>query len=237
MADLKYNGEWLIPLQDGYRVEYPAGGTIRPPAVSVSASYRLTDQAMIDWWWSLYEANRGTRWTAMLDTAGYQATHRCIMLSAPQFQEFKGHTAVVTIRWQCFASAPVTVGYITSWPYPISISDDMTGSALSLGGKEWPSVFEASAGGAMIISGVISEPIKYATMETDYCVGGASIISGFIRGTLVPYDLRTFDTERVTGGASITAGAIDTVVVPYDLRTFDREATQGGAAIIGGTIS
>ena len=114
-AELKYNDEWLIPLQQGYRVSsghsaalsggYPTSA-LRRQAVTVAASYRLKDAAMIAWWWALYEANRGGWWLAYLDTVGMIEQHSCIMTAPPQFQEFQGRTAVVTITW----STQVSVG-------------------------------------------------------------------------------------------------------------------------------
>ena len=97
-AELKYNGEWLIPLQGGYRVEYPQGGAVRPAAVTVSAAFRLRDVAMIGWWQSLYSANVGGQWKVAVDTTGWLAVHDCVMVEAPQFSEYTGHSAVVTMR-------------------------------------------------------------------------------------------------------------------------------------------
>lgn len=113
-AELKYNDVWLIPLQS-YKLNYSRAAEVGPtgfptsalaPAVEIVASYRLTDPAMIAWWWSLYEANRGGWWLAYLDTVGLIEQHSCVMVTPPQFQEFQGHTAVVTITW----STQVSVG-------------------------------------------------------------------------------------------------------------------------------
>lgn len=97
-TELKYNGEWLTPLQGGYRVEYPQGGAVRPAAVVVSASFRLRDVAMIGWWQSLYAAGVGGRWSVALDTTGWLSVHDCAMIEPPQFSEYTGHSAVVTLR-------------------------------------------------------------------------------------------------------------------------------------------
>lgn len=114
-AELRYNGEWLIPLQQGYRVSsgysaqlsggYPASG-LRRQAVTVSASYRLKDAAMIAWWWALYETNRGQPLIAILDTAGYPAEHTIRITDPPQFSEYAGHTAVVSVVMACSHSVP-----------------------------------------------------------------------------------------------------------------------------------
>lgn len=118
MADLKYNDEWLIPLQQGYRTSsgysaqlsggYPASG-LRRQAVTVSASYRLKDAAMIAWWHSIYATGVGGRWAAALDTTGWLSVHDCIMLEPPQFQEYSGHTAVVTVTWSCRQAGPTSL--------------------------------------------------------------------------------------------------------------------------------
>lgn len=115
MADLKYNDEWLIPLQQGYQTSsgysaqlsggYPASG-LRRQSVTVSASYRLKDAAMIAWWWQFYEANRGQQIGALLDTAGYLAEHQARIIEPPQFTEYAGHTAVVSVVIACSQVAP-----------------------------------------------------------------------------------------------------------------------------------
>lgn len=97
MADLKYNGEWLIPLQGGYRVEYPQGGSLRPATVTVSASFSLRDSAMVNWWHSLYQSGVGGRWSVALDTIGWLSVHDCVMIEPPQFGQFTGNSAVVTL--------------------------------------------------------------------------------------------------------------------------------------------
>lgn len=106
MADLKYNGEWLIPLQGSYRVEYPQGATARPAAVVVSASFRLRDVAMISWWQSLYAAGVGGRWSVALDTEGWLAVHDCAMVEPPQYSEHTGNSAVVTLRLSTRTAGP-----------------------------------------------------------------------------------------------------------------------------------
>ena len=98
MADLKYGNDWLIPLQGSYRVEYPEFGVVRPAAVTVSASFRLRDVAMIGWWDALYAANIGGRWNIALDTKGWLAVHDCVMVEPPQYSEYTGYSAVVTLR-------------------------------------------------------------------------------------------------------------------------------------------
>jgi hypothetical protein len=105
-AELRYKGEWLIPLQQGYRVSsgysaslaggYPTSA-LRRQAVTVAASYRLKDAAMIAWWWALYEAGAGGRWSVALDTTGWLSVHDCAIVEPPQFTEYAGHTAVVTL--------------------------------------------------------------------------------------------------------------------------------------------
>lgn len=110
-VNLQYNGKWLIPLQDGYKVSIPhagiapgyAGGhpigQLARPAVVVDASYHLDDPAMIAWWWALHEANRGGEFVAMLDTAGYLTRHTCRMVGPPRMQEYMGYTALITVEW------------------------------------------------------------------------------------------------------------------------------------------
>lgn len=251
-VELKYLGAWLIPLRSGYQPTWPlaiapqprhgASGAHSQPrrgASSVVASYALRTPEMVAWWegfWSTDLALGAGRVIAMLDVAGYMAQLTAVISSA-RYTSYSRNMAVVELSLFIDSPAPVSTGYITSWIYPVSISDDVAGSAEALAGKEWPSVYEASVGGASILGGVMSEPIRYADIGADSAGGSASILSGVIRGTTVTYDLRPFDTERVTGGATPITGIIDTVVVPYDLRTFDTESTFGAATITGGTIA
>jgi hypothetical protein len=173
----------------------------------------------------------------MLDTSGYIGQHVCRMVARPEFRNYNANQAVVSVRWMTTPLSAVQTLYATSWPYPVSLVEEVTGSAVSLGGKEWPVLGEQATGCAEILGGFMSEPIRYATMDDDEAAGGAAIIGGFIREITAPYDLRTFDTERATGSASILSGVIDTILITYDMRTFDTDAATGGGSITGGTIS
>lgn len=118
-VNLQYNGKWLIPLQDGYKVSSPhagispgyAGGhpigQLLRPAVTVDAQYILDDMAMVAWWWSMHESNRGGEFVAMLDTAGYLAQHTCRIVTVPQFRAYNGTQATISIEWSCYPSASV----------------------------------------------------------------------------------------------------------------------------------
>ncbi len=105
-TELKYNGEWLIPLQRGYRHEYPQGAAVRPAAVTVSASFRLRDAVMISWWHSLYAAGVGGKWSVALDTVGWLSVHDCVMIDPPQLSEYTGNSAVVALRLSTRTAGP-----------------------------------------------------------------------------------------------------------------------------------
>lgn len=118
-VNLQYGDKWLIPLQDGYKVSVPHAG-IMPgyagghpigqlvrPAVVVDAQYILDDMAMVAWWWSLHESNRGGEFVAMLDTAGYLSQHTCRIVARPDFRAYNGNQATIPLQWSCYPSPPL----------------------------------------------------------------------------------------------------------------------------------
>jgi hypothetical protein len=255
VADLKYNDEWLIPLQQGYSTSsgysaqlsggYPASG-LRRQAVTVSASYRLKDAAMIAWWWQFYEANRGQQIGAILDTAGYPNEHSVRIVEPPQFQEYAGHTAVVTIQWVCNPAQAVVTQYVTSWPYPALEIEALSGSAsMREGGKVFGALGAGaesiSLGAALLPGGEVRNINRDMIVSPESVTGnGCELLNVTLVQTLFPEVHVDYDSgfESVTGnGCEISNITLVQTLFLVDYDSGHESVTGNGCELLSITLT
>lgn len=111
-AELKYLGQWLIPLRSGYQPEWPwaaelqqrhgasaAASAVRGAITTVRASYALRTPEAMAWWeqfWSGDLARGANRVSAMLDISGTLTEYECAITDAAYSSYTSGH-AIITL--------------------------------------------------------------------------------------------------------------------------------------------
>lgn len=137
LATLRFEGEYLVPLQAGYTLSGPYGAlvtdvtggmpSIRRNTVNnaqlVTATYDLPNPAMVAWfqmWYQLYTLEGSLPFKAMLSLG--EATpevYVVVALTAPVYNEFKGYDSTVTFQ---FAARKVVDDY-DYWDTILGISE------------------------------------------------------------------------------------------------------------------
>ena len=147
-------------------------------------------------------------------------------------------TAKMEIRGRGMLPRDYLVVALTSRPYPLDPSDEMTGSADYLGGQifGWPAD-EAEVGGDFLNGTLIYEYHGLIEIDTgpDEMTGGAD----FLDGTLI-YEYHgfvEFDTgpDEMTGGGDFLAGTLVLGLIRY--QNYIPEDMSVAGDILGGTLT
>lgn len=258
-VELKYLGGWLIPLRSGYQPSWPlaidpqprhgASGAHSQPrrgAASVVASYALRTPEMMAWWegfWSTDLALGANRVIAMLDVAGYMAQSTAVISSA-RYTSYSRNMAVIELSLFIDSPAPVSTGYITSWPYPTSMDVDsvISESSPNDGGvlAMPPSAgVESAAVAALILSGgEIKSAQVPVTADAESAHAAALIVSGgYLKSARIQYDARGDSQDYAVAAAHVLdGGIIETIAIFHDLRIYDTDAAACSAQILSGGV-
>lgn len=139
LPKLKYQGQFLLPLQDGYDLSGPYGALVTDapggmPAVRrntvnnaqiVTASYSLNNPVMIQWfqmWYKLSTLEGSMPFITMLSLGEPEPEmYVVIPMGAPKYNDFKGFDTTVSFQ---FAARKIVDDY-EYWDVILAISEEL----------------------------------------------------------------------------------------------------------------